>query len=638
MKEVKLYQKKLILAAILAILVLLSALPVYGSAQAKVNTGTVSSAAIEVPAHPTYTVSFKESGLNQSMIWDVTLSGTVSSNGTYHNFTGLANGTYQFSVPALYSGNYGYIPTPSSGEVTLKGSNVTVPVSFYNQTVIPPTGKTFDLNFTVTNLPSVMPGISWSWSVTVTGTSVPFGPVTYGSQTSILDFLSSFVNGTYSYTISAPMGTSISPATGSVTFSGANISLNLSVSLQPHYEVNFYESGLPSTVSFTASVTDAPTNGLYYSARNTTSVSVHNYVGFSLTNQTYDFSIADSRPAAYVPETASGSITVSGSAINVNILFKVAPPTYSVLFELSNLPAVIPYSGWQWEVEINGSHYYSSNSSLVITGLPAGSYAFIAIGNGIAISTSSGTFTISGTSTTTVTLNVEPSWSASFEITSPSPMTGFPPYQVNVAYPVPYGSIPYTAHSSAGIATLQGLPDGTYSYTLSLSPGSSYSLTPTSGTFTINGGNVTIDITVSYLTYTVQFSEQGLLPTPVIEWGVVVDNGYYFNSTTPITGLYSIQPTPLYATLNLPPGTYMVQGFVINSLGQFFYQAPQQITVGSGSNLHVMQFSPGTSTASTGSLSLTDYGFIGGGVGIAIVGVIAGLLLSRRRNSGGSAP
>ena len=632
---------RLVLAVFLVLLVLLSALPAFDAQPAKVNNRVTTSGTLAIP---TYTVSFKQSGVPASVLWTVDLSGYsgLSGNGTYLNETGVANGTFYFYVGQSTSGNYSYIPTPSSGDVTVQGHNITVFVSFYNETVVAPTGKTYGINLTIPNPPAIMPGIIWSWSVTISGVSVPFGPFAYGSTSMTMNLKPSFVNGTYSFTASSAMGTEISPSIGTFTISGRNVNLDFSIILMKHYNVDFYESGLPSSQTFTVSVKDAPTSGSYYSNSNTTAVSSSKFVGFSLFNQTYTFTATDGNPAVYIPEPSTGSVTVSGSNIIVNIAFHVAPATYSVYFKLSNPPAVSPVSGWSWQVYINGTGYSSKNSTLEIPGLLAGTYNFMALGIGIAISTSSGTFTVSSSSVTTVSLSVEPSWEVSFTVTTPSPVSSFPLFSVSIPYPIPgYGSTQISFSSTAGVASMAGLPDGTYTYTLSVHPGSTATLSPTSGTFTINGGNVTIDVSATYLVYDTQFSEQGLLSVPTVQWGVVVDNGYVFNdSSGAVFGMYQIQSTPMYITLMLPQGTYIIQGFIITAAGHFLYQAPQQITVGSGSNLNIVQFNSGTSGTSTASagLSIVDYGVIGAGVAIAVVGIIAGLMVARRRNSGGSAP
>ncbi len=630
---------RLILAIFLVLLVLISAFPAFDSQPANVNNRVFTSGTL---ISPTYTVLFKQSGVPASVLWTVALSGYsgLSGKGTYLNETSVVNGTFYFSVGQSSSGNYSYIPTPSSGDVTVQGHNVTVVVTFYNETVVAPAGKTYGINLTIPNPPAIMPGITWSWSVTISGVSVPFGPYTYGSTSMTMNLKTTFVNGTYSFKVSSAMGTQVSPAMGTFTIAGSNVNLDFSIILMKHYNVNFYESGLPSSQTFTVSVKDAPTSGSYYSNSNTTAVSSSKFLGFSLFNQTYTFTATDGNPAVYIPEPSTGSVTVSGANIIVNIAFHVAPATYPVYFKLSNPPAVSPISGWYWLVYINGSRYSSGNSTLEIPGLLAGTYNFIAWGSGIAISTSSGTFTVSSSSVTTVSLSVEPSWQVSFAVTNPSTVNGFPTFSVSISYPIPgYGSIPISSSSTAGVASIAGLPSGTYTYTLSATPGSTATLSPTSGTFTINGGNVTIDVSATYMVYDVQFSEQGLLSIsiPPVQWGVVVDNGYVFNdSSGKAFGMYQVQSAPMYVTLPLPQGTYMIQGFIIAS-GHYLYQAPQMITVGGGSNLNIIQFSSGTSTASAG-LSIVDYGFIGAGVVIAAVGIIAGLVIARRRNSGGTAP
>lgn len=57
------------------------------------------------------------------------------------------------------------------------------------------------------------------------------------------------------------------------------------------------------------------------------------------------------------------------------------------------------------------------------------------------------------------------------------------------------------------------VPNGTYSYTVSLAPGTSgYKISPSSGSFTVNGANVTVDITFTPIvtTFYVEFTESGL--------------------------------------------------------------------------------------------------------------------------------
>ncbi len=73
-----------------------------------------------------FNVSFTEQGLPSGANWSVTIK-RVQENSTGSALSYyLANGTYSFSV----GGSGGYAPTPGSGSVDLKGSNITVTLQF----------------------------------------------------------------------------------------------------------------------------------------------------------------------------------------------------------------------------------------------------------------------------------------------------------------------------------------------------------------------------------------------------------------------------------------------------------------------------------------------------------------------------
>ncbi|MEM3036153.1 MAG: hypothetical protein QXS18_05045, partial [Thermoplasmata archaeon] len=75
----------------------------------------------------TYTVTFTESGLPSGTSWSVTFnSNTKSSTTNTISFTGIANGTYSYSVGAVS----GYTASPSSGTITVNGANVNQAITF----------------------------------------------------------------------------------------------------------------------------------------------------------------------------------------------------------------------------------------------------------------------------------------------------------------------------------------------------------------------------------------------------------------------------------------------------------------------------------------------------------------------------
>jgi len=88
------------------------------------------------PSVKYYTVTFKELGLQPGASWTVTLNGTTESSTTnILNFT-IVNGTYTYSIGSTS----GYTATPLSGNITVKGANVSLSILFTPPPVsVPPT-------------------------------------------------------------------------------------------------------------------------------------------------------------------------------------------------------------------------------------------------------------------------------------------------------------------------------------------------------------------------------------------------------------------------------------------------------------------------------------------------------------------
>jgi len=88
------------------------------------------------PSVKYYTVTFKELGLQPGASWSVTLNGTTESSTTnILNFT-IVNGTYTYSIGSTS----GYTATPLSGNITVKGANVSLSILFTPpSTSVPPT-------------------------------------------------------------------------------------------------------------------------------------------------------------------------------------------------------------------------------------------------------------------------------------------------------------------------------------------------------------------------------------------------------------------------------------------------------------------------------------------------------------------
>ena len=96
-----------------------------------------SSTSVSISFTPTYynTVTFDESGLPSGTQWTAVMNSTQSSSsGTSISFS-VANGQYSYSIfqASVTESNgdtYHYTPSPSSGDVTMKGNGISISVTF----------------------------------------------------------------------------------------------------------------------------------------------------------------------------------------------------------------------------------------------------------------------------------------------------------------------------------------------------------------------------------------------------------------------------------------------------------------------------------------------------------------------------
>jgi thermopsin len=159
----------------------------------------------------TYSVTFLELGLPAGLTWKVTVNGVTKSlttNGIldWLTWTGLANGTYTYSI----TDNPGWheFTLPYSGKITVNGASV-YEVLIYLLV-------TYHVTFSESGLPSGL-----TWTVTVNGVTKHLK--TDGGTDSLTWF--GLVNGTYSYSIAAVSGwhQSTLPPSGNVVVSGASV-------------------------------------------------------------------------------------------------------------------------------------------------------------------------------------------------------------------------------------------------------------------------------------------------------------------------------------------------------------------------------------------------------------------------------
>ncbi|HTW54998.1 MAG TPA: hypothetical protein VMG36_00920 [Thermoplasmata archaeon] len=415
----------------------------------------------------------------------------------------------------------------------------------------------YNLTFNETGLPT-----GTFWSVGLCGSSTPNGtsPVPQVAPdwarclhngTTNRSITYALANGSYHYQISpVQVGNATygaDPSTGAVGINGSGHAVDVTFAVLVPYNVSFVESGLPSgtfwSVQLGGGWSRTPGN-----ASNTSEI------GFALTNGTYSFSVgcAANNSTVYLPTPASGTVTVNGSAVSVAIAF--APLTYyNVSFVESGLP-----SGTFWSVSLvgNGSGpgpyaapacgsydwNGSTNASVNFTVLD-GTYAF-SVANASNLSTiyvpapAAGNVTVNGTN---VTVHVVFSPLMTYNVTfveSGLPNGTF--WTVALAgNGGAAGRSPACGESfwngSTNATVNFTVPDGNYSFFVgNVSNGTTeFVPTPPVGNVTVDGANVTIDVTfATVVEYTVTFNETGL-PNGTLWWVVVASpsTGAEFNAS-----------------------------------------------------------------------------------------------------------
>jgi hypothetical protein len=158
---------------------------------------------------PIYQVTFTESGLVSPLSWSVTFAGTTNGS-TSDTITFLAaNGSFPYTVAAVA----GYTISPASGSLTVGGAATGKAITF---TATTKAVSKYDVTFTAVNLPS-----GTAWSVTYNDSTLP-------STSSTIVF--SEANGTYTFTVGTVSGYTASPASGSVSVTGAAASESITFS------------------------------------------------------------------------------------------------------------------------------------------------------------------------------------------------------------------------------------------------------------------------------------------------------------------------------------------------------------------------------------------------------------------------
>lgn len=416
------------------------------SANAVINVYTPTPPIVGTINQPTCSVatgSVSLSGLPSSGTWDVIESvgsTSISGTGTTATFTGLAPGTYTFTVidnigcPSGQSASVTILPQPTTPAVPVVGT-VTQPTCAVN------TGSV-----ALSGLPS-----SGTWSLTTT----PGGTISGSGTTTVISGLAAA--GSYTFTVTNSQGCT-SVATASVPINavpanpGAPIigTVTQPSCLTPQGSLDL--SGLPAG---NWTITSNP-GGLTQSGTGASTT----FTGLS-PNTTYTF-------------TVTSATTLCTSASSANAVINLYTPTAPVVGVITQPTCAV------------------ANGTVALSGLPAGTWTLTASPGGATVTSSGAAYNFtglgSGTYTFTVTDNsgcISPA-SASAVINA-QPLTPAAPVLGTIVQP--------SCLDNTGSVQLTGLPAG--SWTITAAPGGTTNGTGSTYTYTGLAANSTITYTVT---------------------------------------------------------------------------------------------------------------------------------------------
>ncbi|MFY9716752.1 MAG: hypothetical protein WAK40_02290 [Thermoplasmata archaeon] len=307
------------------------------------------------------TVTFEETGLPNGTFWSVALDnssfggnasgwkgatpawgGSVYFNASCSSSIGFTvpEGSYNFSVGNVSAAGALDTASPMSGNVTLNGTDLVVNITFSSVSL-------YHLTFVEAGLPN---GSFWSVALSNDSTGGAFN-LSGGSAVSF-----QVPNGTYGYSVGTfpyvwggptpfcSNGSSLddryvaTPASGSVTVDGANVTVSIAFAEETFYTVSFVESGLPNGTFWWVSLNGSGPGG-WGSAPIAESPAwggngsggwgpYRSAINFTLPNGTFHFTVGNvslCNGTRFVPTPASGSVTVDGANLTVTVRFADPP-------------------------------------------------------------------------------------------------------------------------------------------------------------------------------------------------------------------------------------------------------------------------------------------------------------------------
>ncbi len=434
---------------------------------------------VSISIRPSYRVTFTETGLAGSAClaaeWSVTMNGSSeTSYGSSLIFYDQANGSFEFNASATACST-----TPSRGVVNVTGADTEVAIVFGAPT------NTQRVTFRETGLPT---GTYWVLYIRQAGS--------YSSTNDTIAF--DEPNGTYNYT-PEPYDQDWGARQGTFSVQGGPVTVNVSFHLVN--TVTFNESGLPVGTFWWANLTLPPTgngtpSGAYSSG---SSGSAQEFIDIPNGSYTYSFG---TRPPDYIATPSSGTLTLTGTPVNVSISFAFSSEGgYPVTFVETGLT-----NGTNWSAALSGGgglnlQGASNGTARVNFGdVPNGTYSFTVNAASYTPTPTSGTLTVAGSPVT--------------QAVNFMAATGF--YRVTFNETGLYAAVSWgvklVSHSnnstnssnftstevsrSSSIVFLEA--NGTYSFTVGGANLSveGYAPFPSAGTVDVSGANVNVAITM----------------------------------------------------------------------------------------------------------------------------------------------
>lgn len=285
-------------------------------------------------------------------------------------------------------------------------------------------------------------------------------------------------NGSYSFNVSSTNESYSSyPSSGNITVNGS-LTVNITFKVSK-FAASFYQSGLPSGITWSVEISNSSGNLVTQGSSSTS-------IRFMLSNGSYNYSARDAN-LDYKPANGQGTFLVSGNS-TTSMTIKFYPVLYREIFSEVGMPADY------WYVNITNSSgktfLASSNTTNITLDLMNGTYTYrVGTTNRIYYNSSTETVVLSGGKPSTITVEFN-----TYLIPVVFNETGLPD---GMSWSVTLGTKTITSSNTSIVFYVS---NSTLSFNISKLTG--FDATPSFGSVTVNGNEITESITFSALKQT----------------------------------------------------------------------------------------------------------------------------------------